>query len=87
MYTKPSFARRGVGRCILRECEKAAAAEGFSALELMSTLSGLPLYKAAGYEPMEHVEDAAGGVPVPLVRMRKELRGAPLSLSSPTPVE
>jgi hypothetical protein len=42
-------------------------------LELMATLAGRPLYEAAGFEPVEHLEDATGGAPVPLVRMRKPL--------------
>ena len=73
MYTHPAFARRGVGRLILSLCEAAASAEGFQALELMATLAGQPLYRAAGFEAVEHLEDPAGGVPVPLVRMRKLL--------------
>jgi GNAT superfamily N-acetyltransferase len=71
MYTHPDFARRGVGRRILALCEAAARAEGFRTLELMATLSGRPLYEAAGFTPVEHLTDATGGVPVPLVRMRK----------------
>ena len=73
MYTNPAYARRGVGRLILRLCEEAAAAEGFTRLELMSTLSGEPLYTAYGFRPLERVEDATGGagVPVPCVRMEK----------------
>ncbi|GIG90220.1 GNAT family N-acetyltransferase [Plantactinospora endophytica] len=78
MYTHPSFVRRGVGRLILARCEKAAAAEGFRMLELMSTLAGRPLYEAAGFVPVEQVEDPAGGVPVRLVRMRKPI-AAPAS--------
>ena len=74
MYTHPSFIRRGVGRLILSLCEQAAAAEGFSRLELMSTRSGQPLYTAAGFEPLENVVDAAGGVPLPLVRMGKTIK-------------
>jgi GNAT superfamily N-acetyltransferase len=71
MYTSPAFARRGVGRLVLSLCEAAAAAEGFTRLELMSTLSGEPLYTAYGFRPLERVVDATGGVPVPLVRMEK----------------
>jgi GNAT superfamily N-acetyltransferase len=71
MYTSPAYARRGVGRLILSLCESAAAAEGFTRLQLMSTLSGQPLYTAYGFRPVERVEDATGGVPVPLVRMEK----------------
>jgi GNAT superfamily N-acetyltransferase len=73
MYTRPGFTRRGIGRLILSLCESAAAAEGFTRLELMSTLSGLPLYTAAGFEAIEEVTDDAGGVPVPLIKMSKEI--------------
>jgi GNAT superfamily N-acetyltransferase len=73
MYTHPSFTRRGVGRLVLAHCERAAAAEGFLSLSLVATLAGRPLYEAAGYSPVEHLTDASGGVPVPLVRMRKAL--------------
>jgi GNAT superfamily N-acetyltransferase len=73
MYTTPAYARRGVGRLILSLCEAAAAVEGFTRLELMSTLSGEPLYTAYGFRPLERLEDATGGVPVPLVRMEKQV--------------
>ncbi|MGH9211900.1 MAG: GNAT family N-acetyltransferase [Acidimicrobiales bacterium] len=73
MYTHPSFARRGVGRLILSLCEAAAAAEGFTTLELMATLSGQPLYEAAGFEIIERTEDASGGTPVPIIKMRKTI--------------
>src|SRR5215207_6070966 len=71
MYTHPDFARRGVGRLVLEACETAAAVEGFASLELMSTRSGRPLYEAFGFRPIEDIEDASGGAPVPLTRMRK----------------
>ena len=73
MYTHPAFARRGVGRLILSRCEAAAVAEGFKTLDLMATLAGRPLYEAAGFVPIEHLTDASGGAPVPLVRMRKAI--------------
>ena len=71
MYTRPAYARRGVGRLILSLCEAAAAAEGFSRLELMSTLSGEALYTAYGFRPLERLLDNTGGASVPLVRMEK----------------
>lgn len=73
MYTHPGHTRKGVGRLILSLCEKAAREQGFQRIELMSTMAGVPLYQACGYEPVEHFEDATGGVPVPLLRMAKEL--------------
>ena len=48
-------------------------AAGFSTLELMATLSGRPLYESAGFKPVKHVTDPAGGVPVPLVLMQKRI--------------
>jgi GNAT superfamily N-acetyltransferase len=73
MYTNPAFVRRGVGRAVLAACEAAAADAGFGRVELMATMAGQPLYLAAGYTPIEAIEDASGGVPVPLVRMGKSL--------------
>lgn len=52
-YVHPDFARRGIGKAILRECERAAFEAGFSRLELIATLPGEPLYRACGYEPIE----------------------------------
>jgi GNAT superfamily N-acetyltransferase len=73
MYTNPSFARRGVGRLILTLCERAAAAEGFTRLELMGTMSGQPLYAAYGFVAVERIEDDRGGAPVPLVKMERPI--------------
>src|SRR5215831_20563849 len=73
MYTHPAFTRRGVGRLILQLCEAAARAEGFTRAELMATLAGEPLYRACGYQALEHLADDRGGVAVPLVRMSKRL--------------
>lgn len=76
MYTHPNSVRRGVGRLVLETCEAAAAAEGFTTLELMATRAGRALYEAFGFQPVEEVEDASGGAPVPLTRMRKAVTAA-----------
>jgi len=73
MYTHPRYARKGVGRLILSFCEEAARSEGFKKVELMATMAGEPLYRAAGYESHERVFDDRGGVAVPLLRMSKSL--------------
>ncbi|MEO6433472.1 MAG: GNAT family N-acetyltransferase [Sphingomicrobium sp.] len=73
MYTHPDHARRGIGRLILATCEAAAAAQGFRAFELMSTMSGVPLYTACGYVAVEPRVDDVDGVAVPLLRMRKDV--------------
>ncbi|WP_267433454.1 GNAT family N-acetyltransferase [Sphingomonas sp. GM_Shp_1] len=74
MYTHPDHVRRGIGRIILDACEKAARGEGFTAVELMGTAGGVPLYAACGYEPIERADTEVEGVVVPLTRMRKRLR-------------
>jgi GNAT superfamily N-acetyltransferase len=71
MYTNPAYVRRGVGRLVLSLCEAAAAAEGFTRLELVATLSGEPLYSAYGFTALERFEIAVGAVAVPAVRMAK----------------
>jgi GNAT superfamily N-acetyltransferase len=74
MYTHPGFARRGVGRLVMTLCEDAARTAGFRRAEMMATLSGEPLYRACGYEPIERVgAPGPNGVTVPLIRMGKPL--------------
>jgi len=73
MYTHPRHARKGVGRLILALCEDAARAAGFRTVELMGTMSGEPLYRACGYQPVERILDDRGGAAVPLLRMSKLL--------------
>lgn len=73
MYTHPAQVRKGVGRLILAQCETAARSEGFKAVDLMSTMAGVPLYQACGYEACGRITDDRGGIPVPLVRMQKAL--------------
>lgn len=73
MYTHPRFTRRGIGRLILKLCEDAAFREGFSAVELVATMAGEPLYRACGYLAVEKSVDGRGGVDVPILRMRKLL--------------
>ena len=83
MYTHPGYVRRGIGRLVLSLCERAAAAEGFTELELMATLAGQPLYEAAGFEAAEHYTEVADGTPIPLVRMRKRITPAPATEPAP----
>jgi len=73
MYTHPAHVRKGIGRLILKLCEDAARNEGFTKVELMSTMAGVPLYQACGYHSEANVISSAGGVDVPLLRMSKKL--------------
>jgi hypothetical protein len=56
------------------ECERAALREGFRRMELMATLTGIPLYERGGFRAEERTEiTLPDGVRFPLVRMTKEL--------------
>jgi len=55
MFTRPDQTRRGLGRIILEAAQAAARADGFSRLDLMATLPGVPLYTAFGFTEVERV--------------------------------
>jgi len=68
-FVHPAWARRGIGGMILETCEAAA---GFQRLEMGATLTGVPFYRAKGYEELEAVEAPLGdGLTLPIVRMGK----------------
>lgn len=74
MYTDPEFARRGVGRLVLRLCETAARNEGFRTVELVATVAGELLYTSCGYAVIERIDvPTSRGVAVPCARMVKGL--------------
>src|ERR1700687_3720413 len=52
-FVDPSRARSGLGRELMAECLKEARPAGFSALELVSTLSGEAFYLASGFTLIE----------------------------------
>lgn len=77
-FVHPSYARRGIGTALLQACEAAAAAAGFTTVELTSTLSGLSLYTARGFTPQEELTvPLKDGNQLPVVRMRKALPSLP----------
>jgi GNAT superfamily N-acetyltransferase len=75
-FFHPEYARKGIGRAILRACENEARACGFQSVELMATLPGIRLYEACGYLGAEPAEiELIDGVRLPGLRMRKSLAG------------
>jgi GNAT superfamily N-acetyltransferase len=73
-FVHPLWARRGLGRRIYAECERAARAAGFGSFELMATLPGEPLYAALGFNVIERLTvRLPGDVDVPLVKMQREI--------------
>ncbi len=71
-FVAPHAARRGVGAALLKSCEDAAAAAGFTRSELMATLPGLPFYAAHGYVESAPITVDCGGVAVGFVPMSKQ---------------
>jgi N-acetylglutamate synthase-like GNAT family acetyltransferase len=71
-FVKPGWTRRGLGAQILSACESAARAAGFTRAELGATLTGIPLYSAFGYTPIEETQaPLADGQTLAIVRMGK----------------
>lgn len=72
-FVHPAWARKGIGSHILRLCEEAARAEGFTRFEMGATLTGVPLYRHHGYVERERIElPLANGEVLPIVRMERE---------------
>jgi GNAT superfamily N-acetyltransferase len=75
MFVRADWTRRGLGRRIIEASEDAARGMGFRRMDLVATLPGIPLYRAAGYVPTAEVEDIAlaDGVPLACQAMTKAL--------------
>ncbi|WP_426196286.1 GNAT family N-acetyltransferase [Massilia sp. DWR3-1-1] len=71
-FVAPSMARRGIASMLLAHCERQAAAAGFSAVELVATMPGVPLYRSRGFALVEHYHLPLA-VPVPVALMRRAL--------------
>ena len=77
IFVHPRWARQGVGAALLAAAEAAAAAAGFTRLEMGATLTGAPLYRRAGYADVERVEaPIGGGLTLPVILMAKRLPAA-----------
>lgn len=72
-FVAPDFARQGVGDALLTACEQASARAGFTRVELMATLPGLPFYTARGFVAGSAIELDLGGISVPFVPMAKPI--------------
>lgn len=73
-FVRPGWARKGIGRRIIRACEDAARADGFTRMELVATMPGEPLYAAMGYEVTRRFDQPmADSTALPLAHMKKSL--------------
>lgn len=73
-FVHPEWVRLGIATKILETCEKAAGDEGFSRLEMGATLTGVPMYRARGYQLIERIEvPLPGGLTLGVIRMGKSM--------------
>jgi N-acetylglutamate synthase-like GNAT family acetyltransferase len=73
-YVHPDWSRQGIGARIMRACEAAAKAAGFTRLDLGSTVQGEAFYRAMGYEVSERLEiPMPDGTAIPYAEMTKTL--------------
>lgn len=74
VYVHPAYARRGLARRVVRECEAAASrAMPFTRYTLSSTINAVPFYEACGYMVVEeHEVGVQGGETMKVNTMEKE---------------
>jgi len=73
-FVASSHARQGVGRRILRTCEASALKRGFSRVELMSTLPGVPFYIKHGFQEVQPIVDTLpDGTEIQFVMMSRRI--------------
>ena len=74
MYTHPDFARKGLGSLVLSTALAAARLAGFRRAQLLATVAGERLYRAAGWQTEERVMVGSGGrAIVPGFRMSRAI--------------
>jgi GNAT superfamily N-acetyltransferase len=72
IFVHPKFARMGLGSLIMEAAERSATGQGFSRLEMGSTLTGVTLYRLKGYREVGRVLVPVGdGEEIEVVRMMK----------------
>jgi len=73
-FIHPDWARRGIGSMILEACESAAKSARFKRLEMGATLSGVPFYRAMGYQALQNIDVPLGdSQSMIVVRMAKNI--------------
>ena len=71
-FIHPAWARQGVASMILKACEEAARAAGFSRYEMGATLTGAKLFGARGYAVVEPISiPLSNGETLSVIHMEK----------------
>ena len=74
-FIHPDWARQGIGTKVLDACEEAAFAAGFRRFEMGATLTGVKLFRARGYVPLQQIDlPLENGITLPIIHMSKEAR-------------
>jgi GNAT superfamily N-acetyltransferase len=74
-FVDPAHTRRGIATALLSRCESEACEAGFSRFELMGTLTGVALYEARGYVPLQPVTYELGpGLAIEFLAMAKTVQ-------------
>jgi GNAT superfamily N-acetyltransferase len=71
-FIHPAWARRGVGGMLLKACEDAARAAGFTRYEMGATLTGAKLFGVKGYVAVRPISiPLVNGETLPVIHMEK----------------
>ncbi len=74
-FVRPDAARRGLGTLLLKTCEDAATAAGFSSMRMAATLTGVPFYAHHGYTPQDQIDvPLPNNESLPVLHMKKSLQ-------------
>jgi GNAT superfamily N-acetyltransferase len=72
-FIHPDWARQGVGSLILKACEDAARAAGFTRYEMGATLTGAKLFGVKGYVAVRPISiSLVNGESLPVIHMEKQ---------------
>ena len=55
VFVRHEWARHGFGRVLMERAEREVFVAGFDRVELNALLSGVPFYRALGYEPVRPI--------------------------------
>jgi GNAT superfamily N-acetyltransferase len=68
--------RQGIGRLLMAHLEAYARENNVTRIYLHAALSAQAFYRALGYETVERIERELDGVPIPDIKMEKDLSKA-----------
>lgn len=73
-FVHPQWARRGIGREIMKASEEAAIRAGFRRIDIIATLLGEPLYRLFGYQTVRRYDlPLQNGALMPVVHLTKNV--------------